>query len=1168
MERPNGVTTNYRYNPVGWLEDITHSSGTTTLANYQYSYDSVGNRTQATETLQSGFTAPTVTVTIIESNGMPMAGRAVYAFDGTTYTGYSKVTDANGQVSITLPAGAYRFRVDVDGTQFWSGETNHCTIGQCDSVMMTVPQAVLVTVQDSDQMPKEGLKVYAFNDSVYTNYNGTTNADGQVSLRLPEGSYRFRADLNGTQFWSANTNHCAVPQCTLVSMSVTLPVTVHVKDDQDAPMSDIKVYAFDDTTYTNFSATTNANGDATFTLPEGNYRFRADFNGTQFWSGAINHCEVPGCTSADVTVTSGVLVTVGDTNGTVKSGIKVYAFNDTTYTNFSATTNADGEATFTLPEGNYRFRADFNGTQFWSGAINHCEVPGCTSAAVTVTNGVSVTVQDTDGAVKPGIKVYAFNGSTYTNYSGTTDANGQVTLTLPQGDYRFRADLNGTQFWSDTQNHCSVPACGSATVTVTKPLTLIVQDVDGVTKSGVKTYAFNGTTYTNFSGTTDVDGQVTFTLPQGNYRFRVDYNDAQYWSGSVNHCALPGCTEVTVIVGPQQPTATITNIPTVVTTATQAATVVSTPNLTVTNTPVPTETPPATLTPDAGVSDTPASTPTEQTFLQSEIALVSFELPGKVQNALVQQSAGVTVTVQDTDGAAQLGIKVYAFDGVTYKNINGTTDTNGQVVLDLPDGSYRFRADLNGTQFWSADVNTCDVPTCTGATVTVTKPLTVVVQDTDGAAQSGIKVYAFDGTTYKNYSGTTDASGQVNLTLPQGSYRFRADLNGTQFWSADVNTCDIPTCAGATVTVTKPLMVVVQDTNGSAQSGIKVYAFDGTTYKNYSGTTDANGQTTLTLPQGSYRFRADLTGTQFWSADINTCDIPTCTSVSIEVTLPVTVSAQTQTGDVYPNLPVYVFNETIYTGYHGTTDANGQVTFTLPQGNYHFRADYDGVQFWSSSENDCGIPGCLAAAITIPGGSEYGEVTIDYVYDPLYRLTEANYSTGDYYHYTYDSVGNRLTYNSLVGDISSTTVYTYRDNNIVDTADNIHYGHDSNGNITYDGAFSYSYDAANRLTIQAQLSGQHTVTFYSYNGLGDRLQETSYLSSGPITTTFTMDYNMGLTQALSDGTNTYIYGNGRIAQTGRSTATDYFSPMPSAQCANSQTGPEPSPTPARTTPTA
>lgn len=41
-----------------------------------------------------------------------------------------------------------------------------------------------------------------------------------------------------------------------------------------------------------------------------------------------------------------------------------------------------------------------------------------------------------------------------------------------------------------------------------------------------------------------------------------------------------------------------------------------------------------------------------------------------------------------------------------------------------------------------------------------------------------------------------------------------------------------------------------------------------------------------------------------------------------------------------------------------------------------------------------------------------------------------------------------------------------------------------------------------------------------------------------VTTTFTMDLNTGLTQALSDGTNHYIYGMGRIAQV--NTDTEYF----------------------------
>jgi uncharacterized protein RhaS with RHS repeats len=58
---------------------------------------------------------------------------------------------------------------------------------------------------------------------------------------------------------------------------------------------------------------------------------------------------------------------------------------------------------------------------------------------------------------------------------------------------------------------------------------------------------------------------------------------------------------------------------------------------------------------------------------------------------------------------------------------------------------------------------------------------------------------------------------------------------------------------------------------------------------------------------------------------------------------------------------------------------------------------------------------------------------------------------------------------------------------------------------------------------------------YTYNGFGDRLQETVNGS----TTFFTMDLNTGLTQALSDGTNTYIYGLGRIAQA-TGTRTEYF----------------------------
>ncbi len=74
---------------------------------------------------------------------------------------------------------------------------------------------------------------------------------------------------------------------------------------------------------------------------------------------------------------------------------------------------------------------------------------------------------------------------------------------------------------------------------------------------------------------------------------------------------------------------------------------------------------------------------------------------------------------------------------------------------------------------------------------------------------------------------------------------------------------------------------------------------------------------------------------------------------------------------------------------------------------------------------------------------------------------------------------------------------------------------------------TYTYDSANRLTM---VNSPSSVVEYSYNGLGDRLTQNNVH--------YTLDLNAGLTQVLDDGTNTYLYGNGRISQTGNS--TEYF----------------------------
>jgi RHS repeat-associated protein len=145
--------------------------------------------------------------------------------------------------------------------------------------------------------------------------------------------------------------------------------------------------------------------------------------------------------------------------------------------------------------------------------------------------------------------------------------------------------------------------------------------------------------------------------------------------------------------------------------------------------------------------------------------------------------------------------------------------------------------------------------------------------------------------------------------------------------------------------------------------------------------------------------------------------------------------------------------------------------------------------------------------------------TIDYEYDPLYRLVEANYSSGEFFHYTYDTVGNRLT-QITHGETNS---YTYDTANRLTSVDGVTYSWDEKGNLLDDGTRTYTYDHANRLT--SVVMGGDTFTF-AYNGLGYRLQQ---LADG-ISEGYTLDMAVELSQVLEDGEGSYLYGSSRISQ--------------------------------------
>ncbi len=286
------------------------------------------------------------------------------------------------------------------------------------------------------------------------------------------------------------------------------------------------------------------------------------------------------------------------------------------------------------------------------------------------------------------------------------------------------------------------------------------------------------------------------------------------------------------------------------------------------------------------------------------------------------------------------------------------------------------------------------------------------------------------------------------------------------------------------------------------------------------------------------------------------------------MTKPVTVTVQDASASLLAGVKVYAYNGATYAGKTVTTDTNGQAVFTLPEGNYRFRADYGGLRYWSETANHCTVPGCTGLNMTVghqpaptpqanqPQGStmvhstarqkvftlarhlldsprpsgyqtpqpSVSTITIDYTYDPLNRLTRAAYSDGRIYEYEYDAVGNWTKQTITINGQSSVINYQYDNANRLTGVNGVAYTYDDNGNLLSDGTNSYTYDSANRL--KTVTNNQGAVTSYQYNGLGDRLKETV----NGVTTTFTMDLNTSLTQVLSDGTYNYLYGNGRIAQ--------------------------------------
>jgi len=891
----------------------------------------------------AGIAVTEVTVKVNTSKDRSLSGVRVYVFnEAGSYTGLNATTDVEGIARFAIEdfsEGSYQFRVDYLSAKFWSEVVSIPNTSKIEVTIEEEDTTVQVLQGDGSE---PGVKVYLFSESgAYLGLYEVTDENGTVSFLLPaEQEFKFRADFLGGKFFSDPVKITAG-----VAHSINLDagggtLTIALDQGDGISMEGTKVYLFSETgAYLGRSGTTDHQGKVFFDVPSGVYKIRADYLGYQFWTEAIS---MTGDTDAELTIdhVDVVISLLGDNNGgqMVKEGVKVYLFSESgAYQSQVKVTDVLGKVVFSLPDRAYKVRADFMGQQFWSEPFIQ------TDAEVIIEEGLaSITVTRLNQSLYD-VPVYVFSDSgAYLGLNQRTDGAGRVYFQLPKGDYNFRADYLGSQYFTGNTSLIAhkdngiklSTGGGNFTLTLTKGLYEPME--------GVKCYLFSAAgSYLGHQTTTSGDGEAPFELADGFYKIRVDYMGYQFWT---NEFSVPVTSELTLEIPHQD----------------VAISVQTDYNGDL----VPLESVKMHLFTAGGAYQ-------GQYRVTGESGGAVFRLPPedyKVRvdylgqqfwsevfnqaDTIVVIEEGIAAVSVSQDATHLENVSVYVFSGSdSYLGIVKKTDASGGVEFRLPKGTYKFRADFQGSQYWATETlaaheNDNIVLSTGGGT------FTLIVEKALNDPLIDIPVYVFSQAgSYLGINGRTDEKGQVRFDLSDGGYQFRVDYLGYRFWS---NICTVPAMLSDVLTI--PHHDVAVTVNQAYQGvytpleTIKVYVFnEGRAYQGVFGTTDDRGEVSFSLPEQGYSVRADYLGEKYWSDPI-TPQMDQIVSVDIphgQANVHVTDS-----GIDVVNAIVYLFAENgSYLGRYETTDGFGNAGFTIPEGTYKFRVDYSGSQYWSDVIN-------------------------------------------------------------------------------------------------------------------------------------------------------------------------------------------------------------------------
>jgi RHS repeat-associated protein len=502
------------------------------------------------------------------------------------------------------------------------------------------------------------------------------------------------------------------------------PVVVSVIDTLGAPKTDLQVMSQTPEGASGGYVWNDENGQATVNVEDpGAYDFYVQLGATRFYSGHDGECVLPGCTAATITVTQPTLVTVVDGSGAPVTAGDVVTFDENgAEVVYEGVDEVTGVATVYVPApGPHRFGMFVDGDWYYSGEPGSCVYPICQSATITVSSSgspastsVAVSVVDTDGAPVSGVQVMSQTPGGASGGYVWNDDNGHATVPVENpGSYDFYVQLGTTRFYSGHDGQCEVPACTSATITVTKPTLVTVEGPSGTpfTSGDVVTFDENGVEVV-YEGVDLVTGIATVRVPApGAHRFGINVDGIWFYSGAPGSCVYPACQAATIVVYP--PVDVI---------------VTDTDGTPKTNLDVSSITAAGTFstrTTDAnGVASFRLSADDYRFSVQPDHykfysgAEGHCSVPG-CDSATIAISKMVRVTVKNAAGAPVADKEFVAIPTEGEVEASYVTNEYGFCDVTLPELAWRFKAACAGMTYYSGAPGHCALPGCEAALITL-----------------------------------------------------------------------------------------------------------------------------------------------------------------------------------------------------------------------------------------------------------------------------------------------------------------------------------------------------------------------------------------------------------------------------------------------------------------